>query len=287
MTLVVEPASPPASEAASLVLGAAKANYLLETIVCGAYETAMQVAALALLLGVCARSGDTARVLSFRHILIDDSEVMLFALSYGEDIRLEGPAVEALRNLYRGIATAKRDLAKQMDPRNARKVERATVQSAAQSWRRIVELARAAIEHLQKTVQSRLHESYARDARTVVNFLRQAAAGDAGAFDSQGALRLPRLEQRRSLPRLPIKQPCQIILSSGAHRAQLADVSTQGLAVLCDVAPCVGETVTVFLQDGRRLGATVVRIQGAKIGLRLAKALAASDALFAAGAARG
>ena len=129
-------------------------------------------------------------------------------------------------------------------------------------------------------------KSYERDARTVVNFLRQAAAGDDTAFDSQGALRLPRLEQRRSLPRLPIRQACQIILSSGAHRAQLADVSTQGLAVLCDVASSVGETVTVVLEDGRRLGAAVVRIQGAKIGLRLAKALAASDALFAAGATR-
>jgi hypothetical protein len=282
MTLTVEPASPRASEAAPLVMGKDKANYLLETIVCGAYESALQVAALALLLNACARTGDTSRVLSFRHILIDDSEVMLFALSYGEDIGLEGPAVVALRNLYRGIAAAKRDLAKQMEPRNARKLERATVQSAAQSWRRIVELARAAIEHLQKAVKSRLHESYERDARTVIEFLRQAAAGDANAFDSQGALRLPRLEQRRSLPRLPIRQDCQILLSSGAHRAQLTDVSTRGLAILCEVAPSVEETVTIVLQDGRRLGATVVRIQGAKIGLRLAKALAANDALFAA-----
>jgi hypothetical protein len=288
MTHIVERVSPrkdaaaPASEAAAFAMNGAKANYLLETIVCGAYESAMQVAALALLLGVCARTGDASRVLSFRHILIDDSEVMLFALSYGEDIGLDGQAVEALRKLYRGIGEAKRDLAKLMGVRNAGNVERQSAQSAAQSWRRIVELARAAIEHAQKAVKSRLHETYERDGRTVANFLRQAAAGDANAFDSEGALRLPRLEQRRRLPRLPIHQSCQLILSRGTHRAHLEDVSTQGLAVVCNVAPVIGETVTVVLQDGRRLGATVVRLQGAKIGLRLAKALAASDVLFAA-----
>jgi PilZ domain len=289
MTLSTERASlrispgAPATEATALVMSAAKAKYLLETIVSGAYESAIQAAALSLLLGVCVRTQDASRMLSFRHILIDDSEVMLFALTYGDEVGLGGEAVEALRKLYRGIAGAKRDLVGVLSPRNGRKFDREIAQGAAQSWRKIVELARAAIEHLQRAVKGRLHETYERDGRTVADFLRQAGAGDANAFDDKGALRLPRLEQRRRLPRLAVQQSCQIVMSSGAHRAKLADVSTQGLAVISEIAPFVGETVGIVLADGRRLGATVVRMQGAKIGLRLAKALASSDPLFAAG----
>ena len=204
----------PASRAAALVMGGAKAKYLLETIVCGAYESAMQVAALALLLGVCARTGDASRVLSFRHILIDDSEVMLFALSYGEDIGLRrrrrskpyatsiagSPAPSATSPSCWTLGTPASSSAK---PHIARRSRGAS----------IVELARAAIEHLQKAVKPRLHETYERDARTVVNFLRQAAAGDDTAFDSQGALRLPRLEQRRACRACrsakPVKSSCR------------------------------------------------------------------------------
>jgi hypothetical protein len=275
-------AAPSPTEAEPHAFTPEKADYLLETIVCGAYESAMQVAALAALLSVCTRTGDASRMQSFRHILIDDSEVMLFALSYREDIGLGAQAVESLQMLYRGMAGAKRSLAPLMKSKGAGAHDREAARSAAQVWRQIAEAAAKAIEQLQDIVRARLHPTYERDGRRVIGFLRQAVNGDGKVFDKQGALVLPVLEQRRTMPRYPVRQACKIVMSTGAHRAQLADVSKQGMAIVCSVSPVVGETVTVELLDGRKLGATVVRTQGDKIGLRLARSLAMSDPLFAA-----
>ena len=279
-------ADPSPAGAAHVVLTPAKADYLLEIIVCGAYESAMQVAAFAILLSAGARTGEASRLLSFRHIVIDDSEVMLFALSYCEDIGLGRGSFESLQILYPGLAEAKRALAPLLKSNRARTLDREAARMAAQVWRQLAEAALKAIEQLQDTVKRRLNATYERDGQKVIALLRQTVSGDGNLFDSEGALCLPVLEQRRRMPRYALRQPCKLILSSGTHRAQLSDVSRQGLAIVCDAKAVVGETVAVGLADGRQLSAKVVRTQGDKIGLQLAKSLSMNDPLFAAGAAR-
>jgi hypothetical protein len=276
-----------AAASASLDISREKADYLFETIVCGAYESAVQVAAIAILLTDYARTGVPSQLRSFRRLLVDDSKVMLFALSYGQEVGLQGPLVETMKRLYREIAASKQRVNPLVNASGGGRGNREVAQSLSQSWRRLAEGAAKAIELVQEAARARLNEVYQLDAQTVRHFLKQAVIDDRTVFDSSGALRLPALKQRRRLPRLAIHQACALILPTGRHRAQLEDVSLQGLAVVCDAPVSVGENVEVALQDGRKLRATVARRQGQKLGLRLADALAPSDPLFAAVGARG
>jgi hypothetical protein len=276
-----------APESASLDVSKEKADYLFETIVCAAHESALQIATIAVLVTDYARSGVPSQLRSFRHLLLDDSKVMLFALSYGEEIGLQGPVVETLKRLYREIATAKPRVASLLNSLAVRSGGREGAQTSLQSWRRLAEEATKAIELVQEAARTRLNEVYQHDAQAVKRFLRQAVADDRGVFDSAGSLRLPVLKQRRRLPRLSIQQACTLILPTGRHQGRLEDVSIQGVAVVCDAPTSVGENVEVALLDGRKLRATVARRQGQKLGLRLVNALAPSDPLFAAVRARG
>jgi hypothetical protein len=276
-----------AAASASLDMSREKANYLFETIACGAYESALQIGAIAILLTDYARTGVPSQLRSFRRLLLDDSKVMLFALSYGEEVGLQSALVEALKRLYRDIAAAKRRVNSLVDSSVGGRGNREGAQPLSQSWRRLAEEATRAIELVQDAARTRLNEVYQLDAQAVKHFLRQAVVDDRSVFDGSGSLRLPALKQRRRLPRLAIQQACTLILPTGRHRAQLEDVSLQGLAVVCDAPISIGENIEVALLDGRKLSATVARRQGQKLGLRLVDALAPSDPLFAAVGARG
>jgi PilZ domain len=276
-----------AAASASLDISREKADYLFETIVCAAYESAVQIGAIAILLTDYARTGVPSQLRSFRRLLLDDSKVMLFALSYGQEVGLQTPLVESLKRLYNGTAAAKRRVNPLVDSSVGGRGNRETAQTLSQSWRRLAEEATRAIELVQEAVRARLNEVYQLDAQAVKHFLKQAAVDDRSVFDGSGALRLPALKQRRRLPRLAIQQACTLILPTGRHEGRLEDVSLQGLAVVCDAPISVGDNVQVALLDGRKLRATVARRQGQKLGLRLVNALAPSDPLFAAVRARG
>jgi hypothetical protein len=271
---------------APLDISKEKADYLFETIVCGAHESALQIATIAILVTEYSRTGVPSQLRSFRHLLLDDSKVMLFALSYGEEVGLQGSVVETLKRLYREIANAKQRVASLLKSLAVRRGDREGAQTL-QSWRRLAEEATKAIELVQEAARTRLNEVYQHDAQAVKHFLKQAVVEDRSVFDGSGSLRLPALKQRRRLPRLAIKQACTLILPTGRHQGRLEDVSLQGLAVVCDAPISVGEGVEIGLRDGRKLRATVARRQGQKLGLRLADALAPSDPLFAAVRARG
>ncbi len=259
-----------------------KADFLLEAFVCGLHETSMQIGALTVLLGEYSRNGGERGLFAFRHVLTDDSKVMLLALGYASEIGLPVHLVEKLQRLYRDLSLAKSRLKPFVEFGAAHLRQRENASSLHQSWRHLADEASHSVRGLLDALGPRLNEVCQHDGRSVATFLKQVGAGDKAVVDDAGAPRLPMLKQRRRSPRLKVRQACTLILTTGVRDAELNDVSTNGLALASDATVVVGQPVIVGLADGRRLRATVKRVQGRSFGVILEKPLLPGDRLFSA-----
>ena len=67
----------------------ARSNFLFEMVVCDVQSSALEIAALAMMLTACARPSANWTLRSLRYILNDNAKCMLLALRYGSDIGLE------------------------------------------------------------------------------------------------------------------------------------------------------------------------------------------------------
>jgi hypothetical protein len=263
----------------------ANAKYLLETVVCDVHWTAMQIGTITMLLAR-ARAGESSGLQSGRHLVHDDSKTMLLALRYATQMGLGADIVAKLTNIYRRVGEAKLSLAPLTEAARLGRAQQTPLQAPCDVWRRIAGEAAATIAQLQSETGARLAPQYAVDADALRQFLDQAARGDTQPVDRTGAIATPKLQQRRQAPRLAVSIPCTLQLPTGAVSARVVDVSSRGLGVACNAPLADKQKLTVVLEDGRSLEATVVRRQGERIGLQLARSLPAADPLFLSGVER-
>ena len=86
-------------------------GFLLETVVSDVHGTILQIATLSLMTASCARLGSRLNLRACRHLMHDDSKIMLLALRYGQEIGLDKPTIDGLTRLYIDMGQAKMALA--------------------------------------------------------------------------------------------------------------------------------------------------------------------------------
>lgn len=256
-------------------------NFLFENVICDLYWSALHIATLCTLLNAIGKANTQWTLRPWRHLLYDNSKIMLLALRYSEEIGLSAEAGGQLSGLYSEMAVAK----KAMHPltssvKNYTPSELMLATKTAAKWRQLSQTATQVMNAIEPVVKNRLPGPYSADARTLVGFLRDAATGDTKRVSPAGEISLPALNQRRKAPRIAVDRPCRLLLPSLTLSAKLEDVSSHGLGVICGHAFPKRQPLTVELDDGRLLKATVVRQNGDRVGLSLARPLANNDPLF-------
>lgn len=185
-------------------------------------------------------------------------------------------AVKRVEGLYRSVGEAKRTLG----PLMRSNLQREALSSCTQTWRRLAVGAAEALAVLDAPTKSRLNSVYTEDATTLRQFLKEAAEGDLSRVDAMGSIQPPFLRQRRRNPRVAVQRSCMLVLPSGSYRAEIADISQEGLGIVCSQPMEDQQTLHVALDDGRQLEAKVMRRQGNRVGLKLRTPLSATDPLF-------
>jgi len=77
-----------------------------------------------------------------------------------------------------------------------------------------------------------------------------------------------------------VQWSCGLEWLGGSCKAEIADVSREGLGIVCAYPLEERQPLRVALDDGRRLEATVARRQRDRIGLALRDQLSSGDPLF-------
>lgn len=256
-------------------------GFLLETVVSDVHGTILQIATLSLMTSSCARLGSRLNLRACRHLMHDDSKIMLLALRYGQEIGLDKPSIDGLTSLYIDMGQAKMALAPLTDCETFSSSQRQQLSGHAQTWRALANSAGGRLEGLGAIIKARLDAGYAQDFQTTRSFLARALEGDLLDIAVNGVLEAPKLRQRRRNPRLTLARSCSLRIGATAHPAKLLDIAREGVGVSTRAPLEVGQDVVIALDDGRRLDATVARRQGSVAGLKLREPLEPSDPLFA------
>jgi hypothetical protein len=273
--------SPPGAEAAAVrSVGLPNANFLLESVICDIHSLALHVGTLTMLVTACLRPGTTWNLSACRHLLHDEFKALRLALRYGEEIGIGGDATLKITNLCGDIAEAQKRMNPMLTFSAATRSQRDQLQSLSGMWRKLANELIVSLTMIEPTIRTRLKPIYIEDAAALRGFLKRATDGDTKAVDEAGSLRAPALKQRRSSPRLAVKIACTLETESLASPATVMDVSRYGLGIMASQPLALRQKVTVVLEDGRRLGARVVRAQGPRLGVELATPLAERDPLL-------
>jgi len=257
-------------------------GFLLETVVCDVHGAFLQIATLSLMTMNCARPNATTNLRACRHLMHDDSKIMLLALRYGHEIGLDGSTIDKLSRLYVDMGRAKAALAPLTSLELLSPTQRQQIHSHAQSWRGLAQAATGVVDALGALIKARLDPGYAQDFQTTRAFLAQAVEGRMNDIMAHGVLEPPKLRQRRRNPRMTLARSCNLIVGTASYPAKILDVAREGIGVNTRAALETGQSVAIALDDGRRLEATVVRRQGPVFGLKLLELLTPDDPLFAA-----
>ena len=256
-------------------------GFLLETVVSDVHGTILQIATLSLMTASCARLGSRLNLRACRHLMHDDSKIMLLALRYGQEIGLDKPTIDGLTRLYIDMGQAKMALAPLTDVEAFSSSQRQQLSGHGQTWRALANSAGGQLEGLGAIIKARLDAGYAQDFQTTRSFLARALEGDLLDIAVNGVLEAPKLRQRRRNPRLTLARSCSLRIGPTAHPAKLLDIAREGVGVSTRAPLEIGEDVVIALDDGRQLDATVARRQGSVAGLKLREPLEPSDPLFA------
>lgn len=257
---------------------------MLEMMICDLHWNALHTGVLATLMNAWMKHRPDWTLWPFRHLMIEDSEVMLLTLKFGAEIGLPSENQRGLERLYREIAEAKARLQPIAKARTAgSRMDAAQMSALAATWTRLAREAARALMSLRALTQSRLPSEHNADNHTLVTFLEEAASGKTDRVGAQGDIRIPQLRQRRSTPRVEASVACRLEVNGVTFPAQIVDVSRRGLGLSCKADVQSGARATVALLDGRRLAASVMRRGGDRLGLQLSTPLSATDPLFRAG----
>lgn len=260
------------------------ANFLLEMIVSDVHTCALQVATLSMLISAYSRPGANVNLRSCRYMLSDDVKVMLLAIRYGEQVGLDARTTQSVSSLYRSIDAARIGLLPLIQTATLTPSQRKLLQNQAGIWSRVAKEASVAIHLIEGSVKTRLNRFYSEDAETLRLYLKRAVDGETAEVDDSGVAHPPSLKQRRQSPRAVVQRDCRIVLASGAFPGKLVDVSREGMQVACDQPLTKGQALVVEIDDGQRISAVVVRVQGPNFGLSLRPPLSSSNPLFKSGA---
>lgn len=277
---------------ATLTPGANEKNidgdFLLETLLCDLHWSMLHIGAFSTLVNACLRSEEEWTLRPWRHILHDNQKIVQLALRYCADIGLSSAISEEISKLYMELAKVKLlTVPLTASSRAYTPAERQQLSQLASKWRLLCQNAGHILARLEPDVRARLSGPYAGDSRTLVRFLTEAASGDTKCVSRWGEITLPTLAQRRLAPRREVHRPCWLITADRKLPAVLDDVSRNGIGILCSAPLVDGQPITVELDDGRILSATVVRQIGERVGLALKTPLANDDPLFAQTKSRG
>jgi PilZ domain len=277
-------ASPQAAPAASPHAGAAaelpNADYLLESLVSDVHSLAVHVASLAMLISAKLRPDAAWTLRACRHLVHDDFKPLTLTLRYSEQIGLDAETATQLSDLCKAVFEWQKRIIPLLQVSAATKLQRDQIRSLSDGWRRLAKSLAAALAAIEPTVRARLNSTYAYDSATLREFLRRAADNDTSAVDVAGVISPPALKQRRRGPRVVANRACTVETEAGSHPARLEDVSRHGLGLMCDLPLSAGQKVAIVLADGRRLQASIVRVNRPRYGMLLAAPLSDVDPLL-------
>ena len=273
---VVQTASPHPGATAELP----NADYLLESLVSDVHSLALHVASLAMLITAKLRPDAAWTLRACRHLVHDDFKPLTLTLRYSEQIGVDAEAATRLSELCKSVFEAQTQIIPLLQVAAATKLQRDQIRSLSDGWRRLASRMAAALAAIEPTARARLNSTYVGNSATLRGYLRRAADSDTSAVDVAGVISLPALKQRRRGPRVVVNRACQVETEAGSHPARLEDVSRDGLGLMCDLPLSAGQKVVVGLADGRRLQASIVRVNRPRFGLRLATPLSDADPLL-------
>lgn len=256
-------------------------EFLLETIVYDLLWSDFHVGTFATLLSACARTNADWTLRPWRHLLYDNSKIMQLALRYGPEIGLTEEVCANTSKLYHDIAAEKLRLAPLVETSTSySSAERREVIAASIAWRRLAQAAKSILVAFEAAAIRRLGDLLVEDARTLFKFLDEAGAGSDERVGPSGEISLPVLKQMRHEPRMKIEGRCTVIVADKSIAASLKDVSACGLGMICDQPLPDKQSITVVLEDGRRLKGTVASRRDDHVGLLLDSRLNRNDPLF-------
>jgi len=254
---------------------------LLETIVYDLLWSVFHVGTFATVLNGCTRTDADSTLRPWRHLLSDNNKIMQLALRYATEIGLTEQDTAKMAKLYNDIAAEKLRLAPLVECSMGRTgADRQQLVAAATSWRRLAKEAKSILLAFADLVVRRLGDLLAEDARTLLQFLDEAAAGSDRRVGPSGEISLPVLKQMRHQPRMKIEGRCTVLVADKSVAAALKDVSVRGLGIICDRALPEKESITLVLEDGRQLKGKVASRRGDLVGLLFDSRLSYNDPLF-------
>lgn len=148
-------------------------------------------------------------------------------------------------------------------------------------WRAVAVRLLDLIQMLEPETRWRLNGAYTENSLVLGRALRAVIAGEAAAIDRWGELARPHLPQRRSAPRYELDEPCIVHCRGRAVRARAIDISVGGLGVTSVPHVSLRDGVEIEIRT-RLLAGTIVWKRESRVGVQLARPLAADDPMLGA-----
>lgn len=274
-------ATPTDASSPGNAVGRFEVEVFFEALVCDLNWTMLHVGVIAELSTACSRAHGEWTLRPWRHLAHDSAPIVHLALRYHPQLGLSADVAAQIRAFHDDLSEAKvqsRPLLGDVQSYSAAQLH--ALASLAARWRDLSKRGVVILQAIEGDVSQRLEYVYADDSRMLIQFLREAAAGDAHRVNCWGEIALPCLKQRRRTPRKSVERHCRIYFGDRQFDALLLDVSTEGVGISCTQKLVEGQTLDVDPGDERRLRATVVRCDGVRFGLRLANAIRRDDQLF-------
>lgn len=255
---------------------------LFELIVGDLHWSAMQVGAVAMMASAAVADENKAGFALIHHLILDDAHVMRLALRFAVGPDLSPDHRNRLDRTYADIQQAMAQLKSYTRLESLNPLQLGLIRRLLPDLRRVALRTAETISQVEPLYRTRIKPDFASDAAIIRQFLGRAARGERGEVAHDGSVRLPPLRQRRKSPRLSVQRPCWLALPGGEVEATLVNVSRESLGLRCQTQVSRDQRVVVVIDD-RRLEATVLRVEGEWIGLRLARPLLICDPLFMTG----
>lgn len=276
-----EPANASEDQGGLRPAGEFNKEFLLETIIYDLLWNGLHIATLATALTACARNPALATLRPWRHLLHDNCRIVQLALRYGPQIGLTEELSARTSKLYGDVAADKPRLARLLENTGPySEPERRQLAGASEIWRRYAQEAKSILMAFNAGPIARVGGLLAEDAQMLCGFLDEASAGSVKRIGEDGELVLPTLKQMRRSPRVKIDGGCTILVGGNSIAAELKDIAPSGLGIVCRHPLPENQSLTVVLEDGRRLTAKIANRNADRIGLLFESQLRRDDPLF-------
>ena len=262
------PTNEPEDQSGGRQAGEFNKEFLLETIIYDLLWNGLHIGTLATALTACNRNPTQGTLRPWRHLLHDNCKIMVLALRYGPQIGLSKELSARTSKLYADVAEAKPRLARLVENTGAySEPERRLLAGAGETWRGFAREAKAVLSEFNAGPIARAGDLLAEDAHMLCQFLEEASAGSVKRVGADGEIVLPTLKQMRRSPRVKIAGRCTIVFDEKSIAAELRDIAPSGLGVICRHPLPENRSLTIVMDDGRRLTATVANRSADRVGL--------------------